>query len=210
MWTGATTNCRIWSISSKNVHAAAKQEQSHKRPPVLASPDSTQYTAPCTYTLHHLNTVQLHLLNLQRSGLVLCHLYQPVCCSTAVVLPGGQGTTPPPLPSSMINLQQATDARIASLQAQLIARTEQLEQLQQQLGSLQGQLASRDGEVSRLAGLLGSGPDVDRLARDQLAAASENIILSLNKQVGGQRGGAGGWHAPGWTRVLLCAMTRGR
>jgi chromosome segregation ATPase len=84
----------------------------------------------------------------------------------------------------MISLQQASDARIAALQSQLAARSSQLEQVQAQLAAAQRQVASREGEASRLAGLLGAGPDVDRLARDQLAAASEDIILSLNKQVG--------------------------
>ncbi len=83
----------------------------------------------------------------------------------------------------MINLQQVTDARLASLQQQLAARAAQVAQLQQQVAAAHQQVAARDAEVSRLSGLLGTGPDVERLARDQLAAASDNIILSLNKQV---------------------------
>lgn len=83
----------------------------------------------------------------------------------------------------MVSLQQANDARIAALQSQLAARSAQLEQMQAQLAAAQRQVASREGEASRLAGLLGAGPDVDRLARDQLSAASDDIILSLNKQV---------------------------
>lgn len=83
----------------------------------------------------------------------------------------------------MIDLQAATDARIASLQQQLSARAAQVAELQQQLAAAQQAVTSRDAEVTRLGELLGAGPDIDKLARDQLSAASENIILSLNKQV---------------------------
>lgn len=83
----------------------------------------------------------------------------------------------------MIDLQSVTDASIAALQQQLSARSAHLAELQQQLTSAQQAVSARDAEVSRLGELLGAGPDIDRLARDQLTTASENIILSLNKQV---------------------------
>lgn len=101
---------------------------------------------------------------------------------------GGPAVSPPSVPQSVINLQAATDARIASLQQQLAERAAQAAELQQQLAAAQQAIAARDAEVSRLGEMLGAGPDIDKLARDQLSAASENIILSLNKQVGEKSG----------------------
>lgn len=62
-------------------------------------------------------------------------------------------------------------------------RAAQVADLQQQLVAAQQAVSSRDAEVTRLGELLGAGPDIDKLARDQLSEASEHIILSLNKQV---------------------------
>lgn len=66
-----------------------------------------------------------------------------VCCITPAALlnpqfaclsAGGPPAAPPPLPPSMVSLQQVTDARLAALQQQLAARAEQV-----------GLLANRDG-----------------------------------------------------------------
>eukprot|EP00878_Enallax_costatus_P036574 GHUV01041084.1.p1 GENE.GHUV01041084.1~~GHUV01041084.1.p1 ORF type:complete len:305 (+),score=105.84 GHUV01041084.1:203-1117(+) len=95
----------------------------------------------------------------------------------------GPPAAPPALPQSMIDLQAATDASIAALQQQLSARAAHIADLKQQLSAAQQAVLARDAEVARLGELLGAGPDIDRLARDQLSEASENIILSLNKQV---------------------------
>jgi hypothetical protein len=44
-------------------------------------------------------------------------------------------------------------------------------------------VAARDSEIARLAGRLGAGPDVDRLALERRADVSEEVVLALNKQV---------------------------
>lgn len=83
----------------------------------------------------------------------------------------------------MLDLQRATDARLAALQSQAATRSEQAAALAAQVAELQSAVASRDAEVSRLSAQLAHGPDVDMLARDQLATASEDAILALNKQL---------------------------
>jgi chemotaxis protein MotB len=83
----------------------------------------------------------------------------------------------------MLDLQRATDARLAALQSQAATRSEQAAALAAQVAELQRAVASRDAEVSRLSAQLAHGPDVDMLARDQLATASEDAILALNKQL---------------------------
>lgn len=102
-----------------------------------------------------------------------------MCAFTA----GAQAAAPIPVPASLINIQAASDARIASLQQQLSSRAAQVADLQQQLAAAHQAVSARDAEVTRLGEVLGAGPDVDKLAKDQMAAASESIILSLNKQV---------------------------
>lgn len=66
-----------------------------------------------------------------------------MCCNTPTsllnpILPaglsvcvsaGGPPAAPPPLPPSMVSLQQVTDARLAALQQQLAARAEQVGRL---------------------------------------------------------------------------------
>lgn len=51
-------------------------------------------------------------------------------------------------------------------------------------------VAARDAEIARLSAQLGTGPDVDRLALERRADVSEEIVLTLNKQVT-RVGGAG-------------------
>lgn len=101
-----------------------------------------------------------------------------------VHLSGGPPAAPPAAAAApLLDMQQALDARMAALQQQLSARSAQLADLRDRLTASERQVAARDAEVARLGRLLGSGPDVDKLARDQAASASENIILALNRQV---------------------------
>jgi len=48
-------------------------------------------------------------------------------------------------------------------------------------------VAARDAEILRLGARVGAGPDVDRLALEQRADVSNEIVLALNMQVGGFR-----------------------
>jgi uncharacterized coiled-coil protein SlyX len=95
----------------------------------------------------------------------------------------------------MISLQQAVDARLAALQAQLSARGTQVAELTEQLAEAQRSIAARDAEVARLgarlsagSGAAGSGFGGDTAGRDQAAgeaaSAYDTVILSLNRQVG--------------------------
>jgi uncharacterized protein YlxW (UPF0749 family) len=86
----------------------------------------------------------------------------------------------------MLDLQRTMDARLASLQAQLDDRAQQVSDLTAALDAARRSVAARDAEIARLGAAGAAAPGAERLALERRVGASDDIVLALNKQVQGR------------------------
>ncbi|EFJ50664.1 basal body protein [Volvox carteri f. nagariensis] len=102
--------------------------------------------------------------------------------SPKITSPGPIRATPPPSPphprQATVDVLQAANSRILSLQRQLADTTSELEALRQRAADDEDQIRRRDVEISRLGSCVGA--DTEMLALRARNDANESMILQLN------------------------------
>ncbi|GFR41794.1 hypothetical protein Agub_g2559, partial [Astrephomene gubernaculifera] len=109
----------------------------------------------------------------------------PQSATPKIVSPGPIRATPPGSPlrprQATVDVLQAANSRILSLQRQLADTTSELEALRQRVADDEDQIRRRDVEINRLGSR--AGADMDMLALRSRNEANENMILQLNGTV---------------------------
>eukprot|EP00884_Botryococcus_braunii_P001453 jgi/Botrbrau1/11308/Bobra.0038s0069.1 len=111
------------------------------------------------------------------------HLTPGMAISGPFDLPPHAATASTSTSNRTVDVQKATQSRLAALEASVKEKQALIQESQLQVRALQESIGLRDAEIQRLSRQLEAGPEVDRLHLAYRAEANEHIILQLNDQM---------------------------